>query len=142
MRTVARVQDVRAGRARLACESAPTTCQACAGGRGCALRWLARPDGATLEVPEQRPDGTRLAPGDGVILEVDDQELLRAALLAYLPPLVGLLSGPVLATQLAAAGEATAVAAAAVGLALGWGASRAWLHRSPPRYVLRAGDPP
>ena len=41
------------------------------------------------------PEGTPLRPGDSVIIEVDDGELLRAAALAYVPPLAGLLAGPV-----------------------------------------------
>lgn len=94
-----------------------------------------------LEVPEQGADGTRLVPGAAVDLEVDDGELLRAALLAYLPPLAGLLGGPALATYLAAAGEAAAVAAATAGLAAGWAASRAWLRRAPPRYRIRLAEP-
>ena len=63
MRTAARVHDVRAGRARLACEAA-AGCTTCRAGRGCALRWLSRPGEPLLEVPERRPDGGRLAPGE------------------------------------------------------------------------------
>ena len=51
MRTSARVRDVRDGRAWLACETAASACDACNGGCGCALRWLARAEGAVFEVP-------------------------------------------------------------------------------------------
>ena len=142
MKAVARVQDVRQGRAWLACETASVACAACAGSRGCALRWLGRPGEPTLEVPERRADGTRLAPGDGVVLEVSDGELLRTAALAYLPPLAGLLGGPLAAILLDSRSEGVAVVAAAIGLALGWGTSRAWLRHSPPRYELSAAEPP
>ena len=33
-----------------------------------------------------------------------------------------------------------ALAGAVLGLTVGWGASRAWLRRSPPRYRLRAAE--
>jgi len=143
MRATARVHDVREGRAWLACETAAVACAACAGGRGCALRWLGRAGGGTtLEVPARGVDGRRLAPGDGVILEVSDGELLRSAALAYLPPLAGLLGGPLAAILLDFRSEPVAVLAAALGLALGWGASRSWLRHSPPRYEIRAAEQP
>ena len=137
MQTLARVHDVHEDRVRLACESAASACDACSGGRGCALRWLARPGGAMLEVGTPCLDGRRLLPGDRVVLEVDDGELLRAAVLAYVPPLIGLLAGPGVATWLVPGSEAAALVAAALGLATGWGTARLWLHRSPPRYRLR-----
>jgi positive regulator of sigma E activity len=139
MRTRARVHDVRDGRAWLECETAAGACTACAGGRGCALRWLGRSGSGLLEVPAQGPGGAALAPGDALTIEVSDGELLRAATAAYVPPLLGLLAGPVLA-RLLAAGDPIAVAAAGLGLALGWAASRAWLRRSPPRVELRAPE--
>jgi positive regulator of sigma E activity len=143
MKAPARVQDVRQGRAWLACETAAGACATCAGGRGCALRWLCREDGgATLEVPARGVDGRHLAPGDGVILEVSDGELLRSAALAYLPPLAGLLGGPLAAMLLDLRSESVAVLAAALGLTLGWGVSRFWLRRSPPRYEIRPAEQP
>lgn len=75
-------------------------------------------------------------------LEVSDGELLRSTLLAYLPPLAGLLAGPLIARVAVAGDEAWAVVAAVAGLALGWGTSRAWLRRSPPRYQLRVSPRP
>ena len=142
MKTTARVRDVRDGRAWLACEAAASTCHACSGGRGCALRWLARAEGAVLEVPAEAADGRRLATGDGILLEVSDGELLRAAMLAYLPPLVGLLAGAGGATMLAPGVQATAVLASLAGLVAGWAVSRAWLRRSPPRYRLQVEEAP
>jgi len=137
MRTTARLRDVRDGRAWLACEAAASTCDACNGGRGCALRWLARAEGAVLEVPAEAADRRRLATGDGILVEVNDGELLRAALLAYLPPLAGLLAGAGFATVLAPDGQAIAMLASLAGLVAGWAVSRAWLRRSPPRYRLQ-----
>lgn len=139
MRTVARVQDVRAGRAWLACETA-AGCPSCSGGRGCALRWLSGPGEPLLEVPEQRPDGGRLAPGEAVAIEVPEGELLRAAARAYLPPFAGLLAGPLLAVAWTA-DDLAALLAAIAGLAAGWAAARGMLRRSPPRYRLARPEP-
>lgn len=125
---------------RLECESPAVACGACAGHRGCALRWLAGPGNPNLEVGQPVADATPLRPGDGVIIEVDDGELLRAAALAYVPPLAGLLAGPVAVAGLTPGGELAALAGAVAGLAAGWGVSRAWLRRSPPRYHLRSAE--
>lgn len=142
MQTLARVRDVRPGRVLLACESAAASCGACGGGRGCALRWLARPGGPLLEVDATALGGSQLRPGDGVEVEVDDGELLRAALLAYLPPLIGLLAGPMVAAGVAPGHELAALGGAGVGLAAGWAVARWWLRRSPPRYQLRLPGTP
>ena len=140
MQARARVHAVHAGRVRLECESPAQACGACAGRGGCALRWLAGPGNPQLDVTHPLPEGAPLRPGDGVIIEVDDGELLRAAALAYLPPLAGLLAGPVAAAALTPGSELAALAGAALGLVAGWGASRAWLRRSPPRYHLRVAE--
>jgi len=136
MRARARVESVTAGRARLACEAPASSCAACAGGRGCALRWLGRATGTTLDVPETVASRDQLVPGDAVVIEVSDGDLLRAALRAYLPPLLGLLAGAAVARLGAGAGEGVAVLAALAGLVIGWGVARAWLGRAPPRYRL------
>jgi positive regulator of sigma E activity len=137
MEARARVHAAHAGRVRLECESPAQACGACTGSRGCALRWLAWPGNPDLEVAQSVADAMPLHPGDGVTIEVDDGELLRAAAIAYTPPLVGLLAGPVAAAALTPGGELAALAGAVLGLTAGWGASRAWLRRSPPRYRLR-----
>jgi len=104
------------------------------------LRWLAGPGDSMLEVVHPASHGPPMHPGDHVIIEVDDGELLRAAALAYVPPLVGLLAGPVAAATLVPRSEPTAPAAALLGLAAGWGAARLWLRRSPPRYRLSQAE--
>lgn len=93
-----------------------------------------------LEVAHPASHGPPLRPGDHVIIEVDDGELLRAAAFAYLPPLVGLLAGPIAAATLAPGSELTALAGAVLGLATGWGAARLCLRRSPPRYRLTRAE--
>ena len=140
MQARARVHAVEAHRVRLECESPAAACGACAGRGRCALRWLAGPGHPSLDVESSAAAGPPLRPGDGVIIEVDDGELLRAAALAYLPPLVGLLAGPVAAAALTPGSELAALAGAVLGLATGWGAARAWLRRSPPRYRLRTAE--
>lgn len=140
MQARARVREVEAGRVRLECESPVAACSACAGRGRCALRWLAGPANPMLEVAHPTAEGTPLHLGDGVIIEVDDGELLRAAMLAYVPPLVGLLGGAVVTAALLPGNEPAVLAGAVLGLVAGWGAARAWLRRSPPRYRLRAAE--
>lgn len=89
-----------------------------------------------LEVALPLPDRRRPLPGDIVRVVVDDGELLRAAMIGYGAPLIGLLAGPGVATVMVPGSEPAALVAAALGLAAGWGIARLWLHRSPPRYRL------
>ena len=140
MQARARVQDAGPGRIRLECETVAVACGACAGRRGCALRWLAGPARSGLDVRDSLPGGLNLRPGDGVIIEVDDGELLRAAALAYLPPFAGLLMGPMLVAALVPGDEPALLAGAVLGLLAGWGVARAWLRRAPPRYGLRLAE--
>ena len=138
MKAVARVRDVRGDRVVLSCETATAACGSC-GGRGCALRWLSRRDGV-LELPLQSLGVAGLAPGDGVVVEVSEGELLRAAALAYLAPLAGMLAGALAARLAFPAVELAALAMAGAGLAAGWAWSRARLRSRPPRYSLTPGD--
>ena len=139
MKAVARVHSVREGRAILSCEVPPAACSACGGGRGCALRWLSSTRGR-LDVPVPSGGDLPLAPGDGVVVEVAEGEVLRAAVLAYLPPLAGLLAAAVLARAVLPDAELAALLLASAGLTAGWGLSRAWLRRRPPRYTLTPGE--
>jgi sigma-E factor negative regulatory protein RseC len=136
MRTVARVLDVRDERARLACDEQPA-CQACHGGRGCALRWLGSADRSSLEVPSVTRDGSALITGQSVTIEVPDGDLLRSAAKVYLVPLAGLLIGPALVRWSGAASESAALLAAVTGVVLGWVLARGWVRRSPPSFVVR-----
>jgi len=136
MRTVARVLDVRDERARLACDE-QSSCQACRGGRGCALRWFGSSDRASLEVPSASRDGSALIPGQSVTIEVPDGELLRSAAKVYLLPLAGLLAGPALVRWIGAGSESAALIAAITGVVLGWALARGWVRRSPPSFTVR-----
>jgi sigma-E factor negative regulatory protein RseC len=135
--TRARVRDARDGRVWLECASVSSACGACGGTRGCALRWVAGSDNASLEIVDPGIGDRPLRPGDGVTVEIDEGELLRAAALAYVPPLAGMLAGSALGAVGVPGSEPAALAGAVLGLVTGWGIARAWLRRFPPRYRVR-----
>jgi positive regulator of sigma E activity len=141
MEAAARVCEVDADQALLACESPAVACSRCAGGGGCALRRLSGGRSALLAVPRRVPGGEPLSVGVRVTVAVSEGELLRAAGRAYLPPLAGLLAGPALARGLATGGDGWMLLGAVAGLALGWAVARTWLQRVPPAVAVRvAGD--
>lgn len=142
MKAAARVLEVNGNRARLECDATMATCAACAGRGGCVLQRLAGDRESRLEVPTRAVDGALLVPGSRVTVEVGEGDLLGAATRAYLPPLAGLLAGPLLVGVAADGGEALALLGALAGLLLGWAVSRAWLRRSPPRVAVRLEDDP
>lgn len=142
MKAVARVLDVDGEQARLECEAAAASCAACARAGGCALQRLAAHRGSRLEVPRLAADGSLLVPGTQVTVEVDDGELLGAAVRSYLPPLAGVLAGPLLVHATAGEGELRILISAVVGVLLGWAVARAWLRRSPPRVAVRLAEEP
>jgi sigma-E factor negative regulatory protein RseC len=135
MRATARVIDVQGERARLACDEQPS-CQACRGGRGCALRWLGSANRSNLEVAGVSRDGSPLLAGQSVTIEVSDGELLRSAAKVYLLPLAGLLTGPAVVRWIGAGSEAAAMIAAVAGVVLGWVLARGWVRRSPPSFIV------
>lgn len=140
MQAVARVREVREGRAVLSCETATAACSSCRG-RGCALRWLSGRDGL-LELPLHSAGLPDLSPGDGLIVELSEGELLRVAAVAYLAPLGGLFAGALAARIIVPGAEAAALALAGAGLAAGWAWARGRLRSRPPRYRLTPRDPP
>lgn len=142
MKAVARVLEVNGERARLGCDAIAASCPSCAERSGCALQRLAGRRQSRLEVPALVADGVRLVPGTRVTVEVADGELLGAAARTYLPPLAGLLAGPLLAGRAAEGGELPMLLSAVAGVALGWVAARAWLRRSPPRIAVRRAEEP
>ena len=136
MRAAARVLDVQGERARLACDEQPS-CQACRGGRGCALRWVGSTDRSSFDVPGVARDGSLLIAGQLVTIEVPDGELLRSAAKVYLLPLAGLLAGPAVVRWIGTGSEGAALIAAVTGVALGWVLARGWVRRSPPSFIVR-----
>lgn len=137
----ARVLRIQDGRATLACEE-PAACSGCAPGRGCGLGWLGGNTQRQLVLPAARDGGAPLLPGDSVTLSVADGELLRSAARLYLPPIAGLLSGPLLARHALHAGEGMAVLGAACGLLCGWLLARLWVRSTPPAVQLDPFDEP
>ena len=132
MESRARVLLMRDGRATLACEES-SSCGACGPGRGCGLRWLAGNGRRTIEVPVRPDDPAPLRSGDAVTVSLPDDDLLRIAVRLYVPPLVGLLSGPLLLRGASYEGEGAALLAAMAGLLLGWLLARAWVRAALPR---------
>ena len=93
-------------------------------------------------MPAFADGGARLVPGVRVTVEVEDGVLLGAAARTYLPPLAGLLAGPLLAGRVAGGGELPLLLSALAGVLLGWAVARAWLRRSPPRIAVRPAEEP
>jgi positive regulator of sigma E activity len=92
---------------------------------------------AAVAVPDRTSDGLPLLPGASVILELDDGELLSSVMRAFLPPLAGLIGGPLLARSMLSADETGALVAAVAGLAAGCAAARALHERRPARVAVR-----
>lgn len=136
MEATARVLSVSAGRARVACEER-ASCGACGAGGRCALKWFAGPAASSIEVPDRTDDCRPLREGEVVTIAVADGEVLRAAALVYLPPLVGLLGGALLGRWMAGPGEAGALVLALLGAGTGWYGARSWSRHHPPRLGVR-----
>lgn len=136
----ARVLRIHDGRATLACDEA-TGCGACGSARGCGLRGFGSHGRRRLDVPAQRDGSAPLEAGESVALSVADGDLLRIAARLYLPPLAGLLGGPVLAHYaVGQGGDGMAAAGAVCGLAAGWLVARAWAKTAPPEVLVRRLD--
>lgn len=117
------VVEVRDGRAVVECETAASSCGACSSGRGCS--WRRAAGSRRLEVEATRPGGP-LQPGQAVELAVDDGRLLAAAARLYLPPLAGVLLGPVVLRLAGLESGLAPLAAAALGLLAGAWVARRW----------------
>lgn len=126
-------------------------CSACAAAAGCGAAALFRADGTPVKRLEARRfplvTGAGQAPlqvGDRVVVGVHEDSLLKAALTAYVVPLVAALAAGGLA-QSAAASDALTLAAMAGGLALGLviarglAGRRAFGEAITPRFLRHAG---
>ena len=134
METLARVVERRGDRLELACGRPGP----CGGACLCAFRLFRPPAARGLEL-EASSAPVDARPGDTLLLAIDERALLAGALASYLPPLVGTVSGAVLARWITPAGEAAAVLLAVGGFGLGLLASRRLLRRWRPK--LRARHP-
>ena len=134
-RVAGTVVEVRDGLALVECRTAAAACPACGSGHGCTWRRIAGSRRLELPLP---PDEPALRAGDPVDLAIDDAQLFGAALRLYLPPLAGLLGGP-LAVRVAGADQGLVpLVAAALGLAAGLWVARRWTRRVPVVVLQRA----
>ncbi|HSQ68521.1 MAG TPA: SoxR reducing system RseC family protein [Steroidobacteraceae bacterium] len=132
METLARVVERRGGRLKLACgRQSP-----CGGACLCAFRLFRPPAARGLEL-ERSEAPVDAEPGDTLLLAMDGRALIAGALASYLPPLLGTVSGAVLARWITPAGEAAAALLAVGGFGLGMLASRRLLRRWQPRLRAR-----
>lgn len=83
-----------------------------------------------------------MSTSDMVTLTLADGDLLGSAARIYLPPLAGLLVGPLVARYLLQSGDGLAALGAVVGLLAGWLTARAWVRATPPRVTLSRCDEP
>jgi len=146
IREQGRIIHTQAGRALVEARSR-LDCARCAEGRGCGGgllgRWLGdRLSQVEASNPENHPSGS------WVELGLDERYLLLAALIVYLPPLLGLLLGASLAHLMLAVSEGWVILSALVGFAMGLllgrvllaGRGRAQLFA--PAIVRRLSGPP
>ena len=132
METVARVVERRGDILKLACGRPGP----CGGACLCAFRLFRSQTARGLEL-EANLAPVDAAPGDTLLLAMDGRTLLAGALASYLPPLLGTVSGAVLARWITPAGEAVAVLLALSGFGLGLLASRRLLRRWHPKLRAR-----
>lgn len=141
METIARVLAVHGGRARLACQ-VQSSCKSCESARGCGFRLLAGRRDALLEVRDRSDTDVVLAPGQVVTVAIRDADILRAAALAYLPALGGLLAGAFVGGGLGGHGDGAVAIGSALGAAAGWAVAWGTARGRLPRVTVRlpAGD--
>lgn len=108
------------------------------------MRLLAGNRDTVLEVPDRCDTGARLIAGQVVTLTVRDAEMLRAATLAYLPLLAGLLAGAVLGHGFGGPGDLAVALGGAMGAAAGWVIARSRARHRQPAVTVRpwVGDEP
>ncbi|PJI49161.1 MAG: transcriptional regulator [Pseudomonas sp.] len=130
-----------------------STCSGCSAGAGCGQGLLerlgvARERSQVRALPSRHLASQELAPGDEVVLGVDEHLLLKSALLFYLSPMLGLFALALLASRLDL-GEPLIIVAGLAGFLLAWLLVRRYArrHSNDPAMqpvVLRAlvGGPP
>jgi sigma-E factor negative regulatory protein RseC len=135
MEAVARVVAVGDGRAQLTCH-VESSCKSCGAGRGCGLRLLARDRNIVLDLPRPVDGRPGLVPGQTVTISIPDDDVLRAAALAYLPALLGLLAGALIGHWLGE-GDGAVALAGLLGAAGGWRLARGRARRQLSRVSIR-----
>ncbi|QRY81771.1 SoxR reducing system RseC family protein [Pseudomonas sp. PDNC002] len=125
-----------------------STCSACSANAGCGQGILGRLGVAKGRGHVRALSSLKLAPGDEVVLGVDEDLLLKSALFFYLSPLLGLFALALLAARIGL-GEPFIIVAGMAGFLLAWLLVRRFARRymddpAMQPVVLRAlvGGPP
>ncbi len=103
-------------------------------GQGLWARWLTSSSTTTFELPHP---GFELHPGDRVELVVLPTDMMKAALLQFLLPLLGLLLGALMAEQAGMASLLWTALSGLLGLVLGLLLARRWAGRRRPQLVRK-----
>lgn len=106
-----------------------STCGSCAANAGCGQGLMDKLGVSARRGHVRALSDLRLTVGDSVVIGVREDLLLRAALLVYLLPLLGLLAAAGLANG-AGLGEPLVIIAGVLGLALTWFAVRQQSQRT------------
>lgn len=131
VQTVAQVVENGAGRAILRAER-ESACSSCHAAKGCGVSNISKLFSAKgLKFEADEIEGAR--PGDWYVVGITQGALLKAALVVYLAPMLGLLAAAITAS-LAGMSDGWVALAAAGGLAAGLAAARAFA--ASPRIVL------
>lgn len=123
-----RVLEVKGAWAWVACRR-QVECQRCADGRGCGGGVLGRLLGDRLHRVRAATGSVEVAPGDQVLIGLEEDAVMRAAAVVYLVPLLAALAGGALAVSLAGGGDLVAIAGAVAGLMLGVRWARVYSRR-------------
>lgn len=140
------VVDLGAGHAWIACRR-QVECARCAEGKGCGGGLIGRMLGDRLHRVRAVTGGLSLAPGDRVLIGLDEEAVMRAAFVVYLVPLLAAVAAGGLAWG-TLGGDAAAAAGALAGLAggLAWARGYSRRHEADPRFqpvvLRRVGDEP
>lgn len=113
---VATVIETSGQQARVQVKAA--ACPRCVAGKGCGAGLIGggRP---AVAITVRLADGVSVLPGQTVHLAISGRSLLRGSIYLYGVPLLGLLAGSAVSMLLPAAGDGTALLAAALGLIAG-----------------------
>jgi sigma-E factor negative regulatory protein RseC len=121
---------------------ASSACARCASGRGCGAAALSRLFARRPRELEVR-DPIGVHAGERVVIGVDEDALLAAAVALYLPPLLGLLTGALVGSAVTTGTDAGPLVGGALGLAAGlWTGRRQRGRRVDAVILRRAGAMP
>jgi len=140
------VVELDHGHAWIACRR-QVECARCAEGKGCGGGLIGRMLGDRLHRVRAVNGGLALAPGDRVMIGLDEDAVMRAAFVVYLAPLVAAVGAGALGwATLGGDAWAAAGALAGFGAGLAWARSYSRRHEADPRFqpvvLQRIADQP